>query len=121
MFSGLLCPKLLSVTGSHLFSSVAQACPTLCNPTDGCTPGFLVHHQLPELAQTHVSLVFKQVFMYLASLVAQKVKRLPAMQETWIRFLGREDPLEKELAIRSSSLAWKIPWTEEPDGLQSMG
>ena len=56
-----------------------------------------------------------------ASLVAQLVENLPAMQETWIRFLGREDPLEKELAIRSSSLAWKIPWTEEPDGLQSMG
>ena len=58
--------------------------------------------------------------MYLASLVAQKVKRLPAMQETWIRFLGREDPLEKELAIRSSILAWEILWTEEPGGLQSM-
>ena len=59
--------------------------------------------------------------MYLASLVAQKVKRLPAMQETWIRFLGREDPLEKEMAIHSSTLAWKIPWTEEPGGLQSKG
>ena len=55
------------------------------------------------------------------SLVAQKVKRLPAMWETQVRFLGREDPLEKEIAIYSSSLAWKIPWTEEPDRLQSMG
>ena len=43
------------------------------------------------------------------------VKRLPAMWETWIRFLGREDPLEKEMAIHSNTLAWKIPWTEEPD------
>ena len=43
------------------------------------------------------------------------------MQETWIRFLGWEDPLEKEMAIHSSILAWKIPWTEEPGGLQSMG
>ena len=56
-----------------------------------------------------------------ASLVAQTVKRLPAMWETWVRFLGQEDPLEKETAIHSSTLAWKIPWTEEPDRLQSMG
>ena len=49
------------------------------------------------------------------------VKRLPAMRETWVRSLGREDPLEKEVAIHSSTLAWKIPWTEEPDRLQSMG
>ena len=56
-----------------------------------------------------------------ASLVAQTVKRLPAMRETRVRFLGREDPLEKEMAIHSSTLAWKIPWTEEPDRLQSMG
>ena len=55
-----------------------------------------------------------------ASLVAQMVKRLPAMQETWVRSLGQEDPLEKEMAIHSSSLAWKIPWMEEPGGLQSM-
>ena len=55
------------------------------------------------------------------SLVAQMVKRLPAMRETWVGFLGREDPLEKEMAIHSSTLAWKIPWTEEPDRLQSMG
>ena len=51
----------------------------------------------------------------------QMVKRLPAMRETRVRFLGREDPLEKEMAIHSSTLAWKIPWTEEPDRLQSMG
>ena len=57
----------------------------------------------------------------MTSLVAQTVKRLPAMQETRVRFLGREDPLEKEMAINSSTLAWKIPWTEEPDRLQPMG
>ena len=56
-----------------------------------------------------------------ASLVAQAVKRLSTMQETWVRSLGREDPLEKEMAIHSSSIAWKIPWTEEPGRLQSMG
>ena len=49
------------------------------------------------------------------------VKHLPAMQETWVRFLGREDPLEKEMAIHSSTFARKIPWTEKPDRLQSMG
>ena len=52
-----------------------------------------------------------------ASLVAQMVKHLPAMRETQIRFLGLEDPLEKEMAIHSSILAWEIPWTEEPGGL----
>ena len=53
--------------------------------------------------------------------MAQTVKPLPAVQETWVRFLGQEDPLEKEMAIHSSTLAWKIPWMEEPDRLQSMG
>ena len=53
--------------------------------------------------------------------MAQMVKRLPAMQETRVRFLGWEDLLEKEMAIHSSTLARKIPWTEESDRLQSMG
>ena len=56
----------------------------------------------------------------MASLLAQMVKILSAMQETWIRILGWEDPLEEEMATHSSSLAWRIPWTEEPGGLQSM-
>ena len=56
-----------------------------------------------------------------ASVVAQTVKRLPAMRETQVRSLGQEDPLEKEMATHSSIVAWKIPWTEEPDRLQSMG
>ena len=55
------------------------------------------------------------------SLIAQSVKNLPAMQETRVRFLGWEDLLEKEMAIHSNILAWKIPWREEPSGLQSMG
>ena len=57
----------------------------------------------------------------LASLVAQRVKCLPAMQETWVRSLGQEDPLEKEMATHSSILAWRIPGTAEPGGLPSMG
>ena len=52
--------------------------------------------------------------------MAQTIKSLPAVQETWVRSLGWEDPLEKEMATHSSALAWKIPWTEEPGGLQSM-
>ena len=56
-----------------------------------------------------------------ASLVAYSVKTLPEVQETWVLSLGWEDPLEKEMATHSSILAWKISWTEEPGGLQSMG
>ena len=52
---------------------------------------------------------------------AQMVKNLPAVQETWVQSLGWEDPLEKGIATHSSILAWRIPWTEEPGGLQSMG
>ena len=57
----------------------------------------------------------------IVSLVAQTVKRLPTMRETRVRSLGQEDPLEKEMATHSRTLAWKIPWTEEPGRLQSMG
>ena len=57
----------------------------------------------------------------MASLAAQLVKNPPAMQETWVRSLGREDPLAKEMATHSNILAWRIPWTEEPGGLQSTG
>ena len=53
--------------------------------------------------------------------MAQTVKNLPAMQETWVQSLGQEDPLEKEMATHSSILAWRIPPTEEPGGLQSTG
>ena len=57
----------------------------------------------------------------MSSLVAQMVKRLPTKWKTQVRSLGREDPLEKETATHSSILVWKIPWTEEPGRLQSMG
>ena len=60
------------------------------------------------------------IYMW-ASLVAQRLKRLPGMRETQVRSLGREDPLEKEMATRSSTLAWRIPWRKEPGRLQSMG
>ena len=72
--------------------------------------------------------VFGSIFrVSWASLLAQMVKHLPTMQETWVRPPGQEDPLEKEMATHSSTLAWKIPWMEEPGrkeepgGLQSRG
>ena len=72
---------------------------------------------LGVVVQKGHSLYFKEE----ASLVAQRLKRLPAMWETWVRSLSREDPLEKEMATHSSILAWRIPWMEELGGLQSMG
>ena len=59
--------------------------------------------------------------IFRAFLVAQTIKHLPAIWENWVRSLGREDPLEKEMATHSSTLVWEIPWTEEPGRLQSMG
>ena len=59
--------------------------------------------------------------MLKASLLAHMVKNLPAMQEIWVQSLGQEDPLEKGMAIHSTILAWRSPWTEEPGRLQSMG
>ena len=78
----------------------------------------------PHLA---VSAPYKWLFMHRAnrplgaSLVAQMVKNLPIMLKAWVWSLGREDPLQKRMATHSSILAWRIPWTEEPGGLQSMG
>ena len=66
----------------------------------------------------YYSFIFKNIYLFI--LVAQTVKNLPAMQETKVQSLGWEDPLEKGMAIHSSILAWRIPWTEEPGGLQSM-
>ena len=66
--------------------------------------------------------IHTHIYTYIwASLVAQMVKNLPAMQETGVRSLGRENSLEEEMATHSSILAWEIPWIEEPGGLQSMG
>ena len=68
---------------------------------------------------TVCTVIYQTVFK--ASLVTQMVKNPPAMRETWVPSLGREDPLEKGKATHSSVLAWRIPWTEEPGGLQSVG
>ena len=69
----------------------------------------------------HNFVYFPQRIYHNLSLVAQMVKRLSTMLETWVRSLGREDSLEKEMATHSSTLAWKIPWLEEPGRLESMG
>ena len=71
-----------------------------------------------------IALKFKCIYSSMlpgASLVAQRLKRLPGIQETWVPSLGQEDPLEKEMATHSSTLAWRISWREEPDRLQSRG
>ena len=70
---------------------------------------------------TIILLLQFSLLLYWASLVALLVKNLPAMQETWISTLGPEDPLEKKMATHSSILAWEIPWTEKPGGLQFVG
>ena len=97
----LLCPSVMSVIVSyiprffslmHCYFSVSKMCLTLLNPMNCSMPGCLALHYL-----------------------------LPAMWETWVWSLGWEDPLEKEMATHSSILAWRIPWTEEPGGLQSTG
>ena len=107
-------------------------------PTQGSNLG-LPHCRQPLYHMTHQGspsvhiYVFKNIFFLLLlqvldkdctsltpSLVAQRIKRLPAMQETQVRSLGWEDPLEEDMATHSSTLAWKIPWTEEPGRLHEV-
>ena len=121
-----------------------QSCPTLCDPwtvparllcpwdCPGKNPGVGYRFLLQGVLSTRgsnlglVRLLTAGRFLItwvpeVPSLVAQTVKHLSTMRETWVQSLGQEDPLEKEMATHSSDLAWKIPWTEEPGGLQSMG
>ena len=71
--------------------------------------------------RTEIILLFLRLHPSTVPLVAQMVKRLPAMWDTWVQSLNWEDPLEKETATHSSTLAWEVPWTEEPGRLQSVG
>ena len=92
-------------------------CSCLGNPRDGGAWWAAVY----GVTQSWTRLKWLSICLIWASLVAQRVKHLLTMQETWVRSLGWEDPLEKEMASHSSTLAWKIPWTEKPGRLQSMG
>ena len=82
---------------------------------------FLTHSGYWLVSQNIPCLLWLFMLSYGASLMAQTVKNLPAMRETWVQSPGWEDPLEKEMATHSSILAWRIPWTEEPGRLQSKG
>ena len=81
----------------------------------------LVNRTLSNLPQSTPCQLGTPMYLSGASLVAHMVKNLPVIWETWVQSLVREDPLEKEMDTCSSSLTWRIPWTEEPGGLQSMG
>ena len=86
-----------------------------------CTVFIAPNLPFSKVGYTHTLLLGQRWWVIRDSLMAQMVKSLPAMRETWVQSLGRKDPLEVKMATRSSILAWKIPWTEEPGGLQSIG
>ena len=100
--------------GSAAATKSLQSCPTLCNPIDASPPGSSV----PGILQART---LKWVAVSFSNAWAQTVYNPPAMQEMWVWSLDGEDPLEKRMASYSSILAWRIPWTEEPGELQSMG
>ena len=91
--------------------------PPDCVPlVQGSQATFLLN-TIQDLTWLSLSLFPGILLLFRAFLVAQTVKGLPAMRETWVQSLGQEDPLEKEMATHCSILAWRIPWTEEPGGL----
>ena len=108
-----------------------QSCPTPCDPMDCGPPGSSVHAIFQALVLEWGVIAFStatpSIFLFMvflphrASLVAQTGKTLPAMQETQVQSLNQEDPLENRMATHSNISAWRIPWTEEPGGLQSVG
>ena len=90
--------------------------------TTGKTTALTIWTFVDKVMSLLLNMLFRFVIAFLprfslASLVAQMLKHLPAMWETWVRYLGWEDPLEREMATHSSILAWKIPWMEEPGRL----
>ena len=87
----------------------------------GTLKSFLQYHSSKASILRRSAFFIVQLSHPLTSLVAQMVNHLSTMRETWVPSLGWQDPLEKEMAIHSSTIAWKIPWTEEPGRLQSMG
>ena len=114
-FVHILCSKSFSsVSWRRSPSHFTQVCNGV-SPRDEFTSGLQSCMVLPHCV---ISEVLDGISY---CMVAQRLKHLPAMWETWVWSLGREDPLEKEMATHSSILAWRIPWTEEPGGLQSTG
>ena len=118
---------LLHILYSHgLFILSQEGCtfwsPSSISPTLHCqwSPMFSVVFKISSISEMKWYLSFSNV-SFGASLVAQTIKCLLTMRETQVRSLGQEDPLEKEMATHSSTLAWKIPWIEEHNRLQSMG
>ena len=107
MYSHL--PAVSSVSGRKKLSKLRLWCPSLQNAAHLCVDWC-------SLTDSHI-----QSALANPSLVAQRIKCLPAMRETWVWSLDRKDPLKKEMATHSSILAWRIPWTEEPGELQPMG
>ena len=118
VLSDLLLPHYTLTRESHPFSWVQLFSTRWPLPNEYLELWFLFWGPRPFFPTTHLT---SSTWTLVASLVAQLVKSLPAMQETWVWSLDWKDPLEKETAIHSSILAWRIPWTEEPGGLQSMG
>ena len=102
---------------------VTQSCPTLYDLMDCSPPGSSVHGILQQEYWSGLSFPSPGDLPDpgITSLVTQMVNNLPAMQETWVWSLGQEEPLEKGMATHSCILAWRIPWTERPAVLQSMG
>ena len=98
----------------HFSLSSPGSCLTIFHPT-GSTPDLCSTHKFKPPG------VIGKGFHLTTIQLAQRLKRLPPMRETWVQSLGQEDPLEKEMVTHSSILAWRIPWTEKPGRLQSMG
>ena len=118
-------PASCAARGGHVTCLVREMSPQVCCGCQGQL-FFSLWKGEPAGGALSLSCPFPSSFMVSmvrlwASLVAQMVNNLPTMQETWVRSLGWEDLLEKGMAHHSSILAWRIPWTEEPGGLQSMG
>ena len=139
LFSRILLNKLVLVYLKSIPQNLNQRQYLKSHPLSPPQPHFLwmlhANPDTPQMSQVpsqpcavHLFIFWSGVLtssmiskLTLTSLVAQMVKRLSTMWETWVRSLGQEDPLEKEMEIHSSTIAWKIPWTEEPGRLQSMG
>ena len=132
--TGVGCHLLLQCMKVKSESEVAQSCPTLSDPMDCSLPGSSIHgifqarvpewgdpDSIPGLGKPHGEGIGYPLQYSWAFLVAQVVKNLPAMGETWVQFLGWEDPLEEVMVTPSSILAWRIHGTEEPSGQQSIG